>query len=289
MTAKIIDGRKIARDIRKKTAKEVKELKSRYKTTPNITTIKIGKDPSSELYLRLRNNACREVGIKSKHLEFPQDVSENEILRSITRLNEDNSVHGILIQYPIPGHISSDKLMNAVNPKKDIEGLNPLNMGRTLIGDEHLIPCTPLSVLTILEHENTDLKGKDVVIVNHSNLVGKPLAALFLNRNATVSVCHVFTKELKRYTTKADILVTATGIPRIIKNDHVKNDVFVIDVGIVNTKDGICGDVDFDSVKEKAGKITPVPGGVGPVTVACSLRNMLKTYKNCVEEENKDE
>jgi len=287
MTAKIIDGREIAGKLHRKTAEEVEQLKLRYRTTPSITTIKIGEDQTSALYLRLRDNACKKAGIVSNHLEFPQDVSENEILRSISELNEDKGVHGILIQFPIPDHISSDKLMNAISPKKDVEGFTPHNMGRTLIGDEHIVPCTPLSVLTILEHENTDLKGKDIVIINHSNVVGKPLSALFLNRDATVSVCHVFTKDVKQYTSRADVLVTATGIPRIITSDYLKKNAFVIDVGIVNTKDGICGDVDFDSVKEKAGKITPVPGGVGPVTVACSLRNMLKTYKSCVEEKTK--
>ena len=284
MTAKIINGRKIAEKIRKKISEEVAELKSRYKTTPNITTIKIGKDPSSDLYLKLRDNACKEVGIRSSHLEFSQDVSENKILQSIVKLNDDSNVHGMLIQYPIPSHISPNKLMKTVDPKKDVEGFNPHNMGRTLVGDEHIVPCTPLAVLTILEYENTDLKGQDVAIVNHSNVVGKPLAALFLNRNATVSICHVFTKDIKRYTTKADILVTATGIPRLITRDHVKENAFVIDVGIIKTEDGVCGDVDFESIKEKAGKITPVPGGVGPVTIACSLRNMVKTFKNCLEE-----
>jgi len=287
MTAKIIDGREIAGNLHGKTAEEVKQLKLRYKTTPNITTIKIGEDQTSALYLRLRDNACKKAGIVSNHLEFPQNVSENEILRFISELNEDKSVHGILIQFPIPGHISSDILMNAIDPKKDVEGFTPYNMGRTLIGDEYIVPCTPLSVLTILEHENMDLKGKDIVIINHSNVVGKPLSALFLNRNATVSVCHVFTKDAKQYTSRADVLVTAIGIPRIITSDYVKKNAFVIDVGIVNTKDGICGDVYFDSVKEKAGKITPVPGGVGPVTVACSLLNMIKTFRNCVEEKTK--
>ena len=287
MAAKIIDGRKIAGKLHKKTAEEVEQLKLRYKTTPSITTIKIGEDQTSALYLRLRDNACKKAGIVSNHLEFPQDVSENEILRSISGLNEDKNVHGILIQFPIPGHISSDKLMNAIDPKKDVEGFTPYNMGRTLIGDEYIVPCTPLSVLTILKHENMDLKGKDIVIINHSNVVGKPLSALFLNRNATVSVCHVFTKNTKQYASRADVLVTATGIPRIITSEYVKKNAFVIDVGIVNTNDGICGDVDFDSVKEKAGKITPVPGGVGPVTVACSLLNMIKTFRNCVEEKTK--
>ena len=284
MTAKVIDGKKIAEEIRKNISKEIETLKSKYKTTPNITSIKIGNDPSSELYLRLRDKACNEVGIKSSHLEFPQNVSENEILKSINKLNQDKAVHGILIQFPIPNHISQDKLINALDPKKDVEGLNPYNLGRTLVGDEYLIPCTPLSVLTILDYEKTELKGKDVVIVNHSNIVGKPLAVSLLNRNATVSVCHVFTKDLKNYTSKADVLITAAGVPKLIKKDHVKNGAFVIDVAIINTKDGICGDVDFASVKEVAGKITPVPGGVGPVTVACSLMNMIKTFKNCVEE-----
>jgi len=283
MTAKIIDGRRIAKDIRKKISNEVDELESKYKTTPNITTIKIGSDPSSELYLKLRDNACKEVGIESSRLEFPKDVSESKILDSIKKLNNDGKVHGILIQYPVPNHISPDKLMKAIDYRKDIEGFNPFNMGRTLIGDEHIVPCTPLAVLTILEYENTDIKGKDVVIVNHSNVVGKPLAALFLNRNATVSVCHVFSKNIKRYTTKADILVTATGKPKLITCDHVKENAFVIDVGITSTKYGVCGDVDFEFVKEKVGKITPVPGGVGPVTIACALKNIIKTYKNCLE------
>jgi len=215
-------------------------------------------------------------------LEFPEDVSGEKVLQAMQKLNTDKDVHGILIQFPLPNHIAGDKLINALDPKKDVEGFNPYNMGRTLIGDEHIIPCTPLAVLTILEHEKTKFEGKDIVIVNHSNVVGKPLAALFLNRNATVCVCHVFTKDLKSYSSKADILITASGVPGIIKADHVKKDAFVVDVGIIKTKDGIVGDVDFESVKDKAGILTPVPGGVGPVTVACSLINMIKTFKNCV-------
>lgn len=283
MTAKIINGREIAKEIRKKIFEKVTKLKSKHKVVPTITTIKIGKDPSSELYLKLRDNACKEVGINSIHLEFDESISEDKVINAINKLNSDVNIHGILIQYPVPNHISQDKLMSIIHPKKDVEGFNPYSMGRTLLGNEHIIPCTPLSVLTILEHENVDLKGKDVVIVNHSNIVGKPLATLLLNRNATVAVCHVFTKEIKQYTSKADILITAAGIPKLITKDHVKENAFVIDVGIVKTNEGICGDVDFNEVKEKAGRITPVPGGVGPVTIACSLKNMLKTYKNCLE------
>jgi len=283
MTAKIIDGRKIAEKIRRDVAKEIKILGSKYKKTPNITTILIGKDPTSQLYLKLRNNACNQVGIKTNCIEFPSKTSEKKVLQTIQKLNKNKEVHGILIQFPTPKHISPDKLINALDPGKDVEGFNPYNMGRTLLGDEYIIPCTPLAVLTILEHEKTSLKGKDATIVNHSNIVGKPLTALLLNRNASVSVCHVFSKDIKEYTKQADILITATGVAGLIKKDYVKKDAFVIDVGIIKTKKGVCGDVDFESVKQKAGKITPVPGGVGPVTVACSLINMVKTYKNCVK------
>jgi len=284
MSAKVVDGRKIAEKIKNDVSKQVKELSKRYDIRPNITTIKIGNDPSSELYLKLRDKACERVGIKSNHIEYSDDVSQDKIYNKIKSLNEDDDVHGILIQFPVPAHLEQDILVDLINPKKDVEGFNPENMGKTLIGDEQIIPCTPLSVLTIIENEEVDLKGKDVVIVNHSNIVGKPLAALFLNRNASVSVCHVFTKDMKRYTSNADILISAAGVANLIKADYVKNDAFVIDVGIIKTENGICGDVDFDSVKEKAGVITPVPGGVGPVTVAVSLNNMIKTFLNCVED-----
>jgi methylenetetrahydrofolate dehydrogenase (NADP+)/methenyltetrahydrofolate cyclohydrolase len=284
MTVKVIDGRKIAQELRSKFLKKVDKLKSIYRTTPNITTIIIGSDSSSELYLRLRDKACNEVGIKSNHLKFPKDVTTKKVLESIIKLNNDRNVHGILIQLPLPGHIFQDTLINVIEPKKDVEGLNPYNLGRTINGDEYITPITPLSVLTILEHEKTNLQGKNIVIVNHSNHVGKPLATLLLNRNATVTVCHVFTNDLKAHTSQADILITATGVPKLINSNHVKKGAFIIDVGIITTKDGIFGDVDFDSVKDIVGKITPVPGGVGPVTVACSLGNMLKTFRNCVEE-----
>jgi methylenetetrahydrofolate dehydrogenase (NADP+)/methenyltetrahydrofolate cyclohydrolase len=279
MTAKIIDGRKIAEKIRENIKKEVNKLR----IVPNITTIKIGDDPQSNLYLKLRNKACHEVGIKSTVLELQKDTTEKGIIDSIKQLNNDKNVHGIMVQFPLPEHINSEKIIKEIDHRKDVEGLTPYNMGETLSGDEQIIPITPLSVLTILEHEKTQLKGKNIVVVNHSNIVGKPLSVLLLNRNATVSICHVYTKDLKDYSSKAEIIVSAAGVPNLITKDHVKKNAFIIDVGIVKTKDGICGDVDFDSLKETAGKITPVPGGVGPVTVACSLINMLKTYQLCFE------
>ena len=283
MSAEIVDGRKIAEKIRKNVAHEIEKLKLEYKITPNIYTIKIGNNPESNIYLKLRDTECEKVGIKPNNIELSESASEEEVINLISRLNEDKKVHGILLQFPIPKHLSSDKLMSSLNPKKDVEGLTPLNMGKTLVGDEYIVPCTPLAVLKILEDEKIRLQGKDIVIVNHSNIVGKPLIALFLNRNATVSITHVFTKDLKNYTINADILVTASGIPKLIKKEHVKTGSFVIDVGIIKTTDGIIGDVDFESVKDIASKITPVPGGVGPVTVACSLVNMAKTFRNCIE------
>lgn len=282
MTAKVINGREIAKNIRQKVAKDIKYIKSKYQIKPNITTIIIGSNPESDLYLRLRDKACNEVGIVSSHLNLAENVSDQKVIDSINKLNSDGKVHGIFVQFPLPEHQSSDKIVNSIDPSKDVEGFTPFNMGRMLLGDEHIVPCTPLAVLKILENEKYDVKGKDVVIVNHSNIVGKPLTALLLNRNASVSVCHIFTKDLKQYTSNAEVLITGAGVPKLITGDLVKKDAFVIDVGIIKTEDGVCGDVDFESVKDIASKITPVPGGVGPVTVACSLVNMTKTINNCI-------
>lgn len=278
-----MNGREIATQIRSVVAKKIKQMHQRYQIEPVMATLTIGQNPSSELYLKLRTAACNEVGITTQLHHFKADTSEQTILQTIRNLNDDPSVQGIFIQYPVPAHLSSTTLMRTVAVEKDIEGFNPENLGRTLTGDEHLVPCTPLSVLTILEHEHIEVKGKDIVIVNHSNVVGKPLAALLLNRNATVSICHVFTQNLRRYTSNADILVSGAGVPRLITKDHIKNNAILIDVGIIETKDGVCGDVDVESVKEKAALLTPVPGGVGPVTIACALQNMVKTYQAGVE------
>jgi methylenetetrahydrofolate dehydrogenase (NADP+) / methenyltetrahydrofolate cyclohydrolase len=283
MTATIINGREIAKEIRSKITRDVQRLKKKYRREPLIVTIIIGENPSSEMYLKLRTTACNEVGISSKLVRFDANVSEETILQNIRNLNNDPSVHGIFIQYPVPPQLSPNTLMNAVVAHKDVEGFNPENLGRTLIGDEALVPCTPLSVLTILEHAQVQLQGKDVVIVNHSNVVGKPLAALLLTRNATVTISHVFTKNLKSYTSNADILITGAGVLNLITKEHIKDKAIVVDVGIIETKDGVHGDVDFESVTEKASLLTPVPGGVGPVTIACALSNMVKTYQNCIE------
>lgn len=285
MTAKIINGKKIAEDIQKKVKYNIEKAIDKTGVSPSVTTIKIGKNSSSDLYLRLRDKACEKTNISSFHETFSEDTTESEILDTIQSLNEDSDIHGIMLQLPIPAeHISSKNLINAINPKKDVEGLHPINIGKTLLGDEQLVPCTPLAVIKIIEHEKTKFKGKNVVIINHSEIVGKPLSCLFLNRNSTVSICHVYTKNLKNFTKKADILVSAAGVKNLIKKDMVKPDGFIIDVGIIPTDKGITGDVSFDEVTEIVKYITPVPGGVGPITVACSLYNIFKTYKNCLDE-----
>jgi len=282
MTLEIVKGRKIAEKIQNDVSKKVKEIEKKYDIKPNIATIKIGENKESDLYLKLRDKACNKVGIKSTHVEISSDVSEKKVLEKIVELNSDKNVHGILIQMPVPNHISSSKLFETMDPKKDVEGFTPINTGRLMKGDEFIVPCTPLAVLKILEHEKIDLKGKDVTIINHSTVVGKPLSIILLNRDASVSVAHVFTKKLIDYTSKADIIISAAGVAGLIKKEHIKPGSFLIDVGIIKTETGVTGDVDFDSVKNMAGKLTPVPGGVGPVTVACSLLNMIKTFEKSI-------
>ena len=280
----IVDGRKIANEIKKEISSEIKELESRYGLTPTIATIIIGDNKESELYLKLRDKASSEVGIKSKHYRFPEEISEREIVEVIDNLNSDRDIHGIMLQQPIPKHLSLYNLLSRIDPKKDVEGLTPYNLGRLMMGEENIIPCTPLAVLKILEYMKVKLEGANVVIINHSIIVGKPLSILLLNRNATVTVCHVYTKNLKQYTINADIIITATGVPGLITEEYIKKDAIIIDVGITKTSNGVKGDVDFNSVKEKVGMITPVPGGVGPVTIACSILNMVKTFQSCMEE-----
>ncbi len=284
MVATHIDGRAIAQAMKKTIAQDIALLVKQSGVKPTVTTLTVGENAASALYLKLRERACDDVGISSSHLSFSQDVSEKKLLQTIHSLNEDSAVHGILLQFPLPAHLSAEKLIAAISSQKDVEGLTPYNMGETILGNEHLVPCTPLAVITILDHEHINLRSAAVTVVNHSNVVGKPLTALLLNRNATVSVCHVYTKDIKPYTTQADILITATGLPRLITADHIKRHAIVIDVGIVSTKQGVCGDVDVASVTNKARALTPVPGGVGPVTIACSLQNMVTTYKNCLED-----
>ncbi len=284
MSAELIHGSRIANKIKKQVKHHVEQIENTYDIKPTIATVMVGKNPESSLYLRLRDKACDEVGIHSTLINLSESTTEEKIIKQIKDLNNDSLVHGVLMQLPLPDHLSSKKLFSLLSPAKDVEGFTPQNLGSLVDGTEMMIPCTPLAVLKILEYQNIDLKGKNIAIINHSMVVGKPLAALFLNRNATVSICHVFTKSMDQFTRSADILVSAAGVPGLITGNHLKEDAVVIDVGITKTDSGVCGDVDQSSVKSKASMITPVPGGVGPVTVACSLLNMVKTIENCVDD-----
>jgi len=277
MAAELLYGKEIAGRIKKTVIEDVKMFIDETGVSPKICTLMIGDDTPSQIYMNLRKKACDLVGIDTEQILLPSSISEEEFLELIRKKNAQRVMHGVLIQLPLPGHISAKKVFETLDPAKDVEGLTPYNMGKTLIGDEYLVPCTPLAVIRILDHINYDLEGKNVAIINHSTIVGKPLTALCLQRNATVSICHVFTKDLFRFTQDADIIITAAGVPGLITEQHVKDGSIVIDVSIVNTKRGITGDADIDAIKDKCSYVTPVPGGVGPVTIACALENMVKT------------
>jgi len=273
MTAQIIDGAKKAEELKASLKKEVEKL-VKEGVTPTLATILVGDDPSSRLYLKLKEKACVEVGIKSNQFELPADASEGEVISLIRKLNSDELVHGILVQLPLPKHLDEYKILSNINPSKDVDGFHPENIGRLAYGDESLAPATPKGILILLE-DLTELEGKNVCIVNHSIVVGKPLTLMLLSRNATVDVCHVYTKNLANHTKAADILISATGVSKLIKKDMVAAGTIVIDVGINKTEEGITGDVDFEKVKEKASHITPVPGGVGPMTITILLQNTI--------------
>ena len=278
MTAQIIDGAKKASNIKASLKKEAYELEKKgVKAT--LATILVGDDLASKIYLNLKKKACDEVGVNSIQYELPSNTPEKEIESLIERLNNDSKVHGILVQLPLPKHFDRYRILSSVKPEKDVDGFHPVNLGRLAHGDESHAPATPKAVIALLE-DAVALKGKNVCVVNHSIVSGKPLAAMLLNRNATVTVCHVYTENLKEHTSKADVLVVAAGVPKLIKEDMVSKGAVVIDVGVNKTDEGLVGDVDFESVKKKASYITPVPGGVGPMTIAMLLKNTLSAAKN---------
>jgi methylenetetrahydrofolate dehydrogenase (NADP+)/methenyltetrahydrofolate cyclohydrolase len=277
MTPKLIDGVKKAAEIKGELKKETEKLKGRG-VTPALATILVGDDEASKLYLKIKKKACEEVGIKSIHRELPSEAPEQEVLSLIKKLNEDKGVHGILVQIPLPPHLNRCRILSSINPIKDVDGFHPENLGKLAHGDESYAPATPKGIVFLLEGV-TKLEGRNVCIVNHSIVVGKPLALMLLNRNATVSVCHVYTKNLKEHTRAADVLVVAAGVPKLIKAGMVKKGAVIIDVGVNRTSGGLVGDVDFEAVSKKASHITPVPGGVGPMTVAMLLANTVSAAK----------
>ena len=272
--SKIIDGKKIRNEILEDLKKQVKQ----YMIKPCLAVIQIGDDEASNTYIKSKEKACNEIGIYFKHVKFSETTKEIEVINKILELNNDEYVHGILLQLPLPSGFNQDKLINYIARNKDVDGLTDINIGKIFNNKPGLVSCTPQGIMKILEHENIDLTGKNVTIVGRSNLVGKPLLGLMLNKDATVTICHSKTENLKKHTKNADILVVAVGKKHFITEDMVKEDAIVIDVGINRENGKLYGDVDYDKVKTKAKKITPVPGGVGPMTVAMLMTNVIKAY-----------
>ncbi|SNQ60525.1 bifunctional 5,10-methylenetetrahydrofolate dehydrogenase/5,10-methenyltetrahydrofolate cyclohydrolase [Candidatus Methanoperedens nitratireducens] len=272
---RVIDGRKIAQAIEANVKNEVGRFIKEHGIKPALATILVGEHPPSKLYVKLKHWACKRVDIISEDHKFPQEAKQEEIIELIETLNRRPEIHGILVQLPLPKHIDEREVMMRIAPQKDVDGFNPLNMGKMLIGREGFVPCTPKGIVRALEEFNIDPQGMEVVVVGHSNVVGKPAAIMLLNRNATVKVCHVFTKDLKSHTKEADILIVATGVRGLIKGDMVKEGVIVFDVGITWFDEKVYGDVDFDDVLPKVKLISPVPGGVGPMTIAILMEHTL--------------
>jgi methylenetetrahydrofolate dehydrogenase (NADP+)/methenyltetrahydrofolate cyclohydrolase len=279
MTAILLDGKKTAEEIRASLKREISGLKEK----PGLATIIVGDNPSSRLYVGIKRRTCEEVGIYSELYELPEKTKEEELIKLIKRLNADKKIHGILVQMPIPKHISEKKVFAAIAVEKDVDGFHDYNMGCLLTGEEKMVPCTPKGVVRLLEKYGITIAGKNVVVVGRSKIVGRPTALMLLNRDATVTICHSKTKNLAMHTLLADILVVAVGSPKLITADMVKKGVVVVDVGTTKVGSKLVGDVDFDSVKEKAEYMTPVPGGVGPMTVAMLLENTVKACRGDVK------
>jgi methylenetetrahydrofolate dehydrogenase (NADP+)/methenyltetrahydrofolate cyclohydrolase len=273
MTARIINGRDIAAQIKK----NLKDQIVTQNLDPCLAVILIGDDPASQVYVTHKQKACKEIGIQSHVINLPIDTDIDTALSHIHTLNNDNKIHGILLQLPVPSHLNANILMNTISQYKDVDGLNPINLGKLMNGQNSFIPCTPHAVLKLLQTEHNDLSGKHAIIIGRSLLFGKPMGQLLLQANCTVTQCHSKTINIQDHTKQADIIICATGQAKMIKGHWLKKDCTVIDVGITRMNDGtLCGDVDFDSAKNKVAAITPVPGGVGPMTIACLLENTIK-------------
>ncbi|MBC7084753.1 MAG: bifunctional methylenetetrahydrofolate dehydrogenase/methenyltetrahydrofolate cyclohydrolase [Methanomethylovorans sp.] len=278
--SKVIDGRTLAKKVEEEVKKDVEVLKVERGITPSLATILVGDNPASKMYVRLKHKACERIGIHAEDHNMPASISQKELISHIEKLNLREDIHGILLQLPLPSHLNEKEAMQSIDPMKDVDGFHPYNMGNLLIGNEGLVPCTPKGVIRAMEEHGVEIQGKHAVVVGHSNVVGKPMAAMLINRNATVSVCHVYTKNLKHYTLEADILVVGTGVKHLIKDDMVKEGVIVFDVGITEENGKVYGDVDFENVIKKASLITPVPGGVGPMTISILMQHVLMAAKS---------
>ena len=277
--AEIIDGKRAAERLRAEIGRQVVRLREQHLVTPGLAVILVGEDPASQVYVRNKARQAREAAMASFEYRLPHGVPQENLLELIERLNQDPAVHGILVQLPLPPQVDTDRVINAIRPDKDIDGFHPVNVGALATGGDGTVPCTPLGCLMLLKHRLGDLAGLRAVVLGRSNIVGKPMAALLLRESCTVTIAHSRTRELAEDCRRADILVAAVGVPGLLGADHVKPGATVIDVGINRTDDGLKGDVDFEAAVEVAGAITPVPGGVGPMTIAMLMANTLIAAK----------
>jgi len=289
MTAQLIKGAEVAAQIREELKKEIAELKAKHNVVPGLATVLVGSDPASQVYVGAKEKACQALGIYSERHDLPENTTQEELIALVQKLNKDSKINGILVQLPLPKHLDEGDVLYAIDPKKDVDGFHPVNVGKLMIGEPDYIPCTPAGIQQLLIRSGTQIEGAEVVVVGRSNIVGKPIANILLQKkpgaNATVTICHTKTRDMAFHTRRADILIVAAGKPKAITADMVKEGVVVIDVGvneIGKTPEGkriLAGDVDFDTVKEKAKAITPVPGGVGPMTITMLMMNTLRAAK----------
>lgn len=283
--AEILDGKKVSQKVKDALKEETKAFFEKYGIRPGLAVVIVGDDPASRVYVNSKKKACEEIGYYSEEHALSKDTTESELLSLVEKLNGDGKIHGILVQLPLPGHIDEEKIINAISPKKDVDAFHPVNVGKIMIGNFDFLPCTPAGVMELLDEANIDLTGKNCVVIGRSNIVGKPQAMLLLHKNATVTICHSKTKNLKEITKNADVLIAAVGRAKMVTADYVKKGAVVIDVGMNRLENKkLAGDVDFDSVKDVASYITPVPGGVGPMTIAMLMKNTFTAAKRAAEE-----
>jgi methylenetetrahydrofolate dehydrogenase (NADP+)/methenyltetrahydrofolate cyclohydrolase len=283
MAATLIKGSEISKRIKEELKQEVALLKEKYNIVPGLTTVLVGEDEASKVYVSAKEKACKELAMYSERNDIPANTTETDLLALIEKLNKDSKIHGILVQLPLPKHINAPNVLYAIDPNKDVDGFHPVNVGKMIIGEPCFLPCTPHGILELLIRSGIETNGAEVVVVGRSNIVGKPIANMLIQKrkggNATVTVCHTGTKDIAAHTRKADILIVAVGKPKTITADMVKEGVVVIDVGVNRLETGLVGDVDFETVKEKAKAITPVPGGVGPMTITMLMYNTVQAAK----------
>ena len=279
-----IDGKAFSQTVLEKIREEHSQLKEKYGKPAGLAVVIVGNNPASQVYVKNKIRACENVGFYSENIELDENINEKELLQEIDKLNKNDRINGILVQLPLPAHINELKIIDSISPEKDVDGFHVSNIGKRVIGDETgFLSCTPYGIMQLLEEYKIEIAGKDAVIIGRSNIVGKPMALMLIQKGATVQVCNSNTKDLRKKLNKADIIIVAAGVPKLLKKEDVKEGTVVIDVGINRVDGKICGDVDYEEVAEKTSYITPVPGGVGPMTIASLIKNTFKSYKNSLK------